>query len=115
MNLDIIMKVGKRDALALYEYYFNAREGSVDKLENTSYELLAIGLNKRGCKTSRGADFTTAVARSCVAELERAGAALRIETKPGQFDLVLPEFFQREADAMNASEREETCRKRETA
>lgn len=92
MDLNIIMKVHKRDALALFEYCFNTRVGR-GAWENASYELLAVGLNAIGCATSRGADFTAAVVRGCVAELERAGVAARVEIEPGKFDLVLNEKY----------------------
>lgn len=86
---ELLKRVSKRDSALIYCEFFYAP--SLTRLNDVSYEYMAIELSRRGCFTSRGAEFTAVVVRSCVMELTRVGALVREQTSFSRFNLFVPE------------------------
>jgi hypothetical protein len=89
LNMNLVRRVTKRDALLIYVYYAEKLQRAPQALQNVTCDQIAAELTRAQCLTARGNAFTAIVVRKAVQELERAGAAAREELEPGKFNLFL--------------------------
>lgn len=84
--LEFINSLKSRDAALVY-FWLREKTGGVGRLEGTSLERIATGLTVDKLTTSRGANFTAAVVRSKLKELETVGVVDREDADGATFNL----------------------------
>ena len=84
--LEFISSLKSRDAALVY-FWLREKTGGAGRLDDTSLERIATGLTADKLTTSRGANFTAAVVRSKLKELETVGVVDREETDGAAFNL----------------------------